>query len=385
MGITNRFASEAFVIDKLNNLGGAGNGSSAQGDWSQNDPTANDYIKNRTHYSETIFTEIVPETRVDLSTLIINSDANLIEGQTYSVNYNGENYECAAASFEIEGGISFIAIGNIDGVSDEPFVIGYISKEYEEALGMSGLVIEPLDDPSEIILSIAGNTEHIQKLDNKFLDLDWKAVNSNIEIELFPETIVKNKDRISNFYMSIDGMKNGDIIFYIDNERIEIDFDYYESIYQLFIGNKHLIDSNLPDTGEFYAILMEGTPTIYFNDDNNHTLSIKTYYRKTLPEKYLPESICSLKFRNTDMDGSTTLSFPHNNAFVIQSSRSTKYTFPFLYEQDCEVSPKTVLPLERKEGQILSCILTTRNGIMPVWIDPPASSTIQMITWEAND
>ncbi len=384
MGITNRFASEAFVIDKLNDLGGTGNGSSIQGDWSQNDSTSSDYIKNRTHYSEIIFTEIVPETTVDLNYPVISTEGKLIEGQTYFVNYNGENYECTAISFEIEEGILFTAIGNIEGTSNEPFVIGYIAKEYEAVLGFSGLVLEFLDDSSEATLSIVGSTEHIQKLDNKFLDLDWKAVNSNIEIELLPETIAKNGDGFSEINLSSVAMVHENIIFYVDNNRIEAKYNK-NSMADVMIGNKYLINSELPNSGESYAILMNPSLHIYFNDSNNHTLSVKTYQRIPMPEKYLPASIYSLNFRNQDQDQYASIGLL-GTAFSIKMSSGNQFNFMSGgYNNIYEISSRTLLPLERKKGQILSCASTGDGSTAPIWIDPPTSSTIQMITWEAND
>lgn len=43
----------------LKTYGGGGSGSGAQSDWNQNDSTAADYVKNRTHYEESSYTDYV--------------------------------------------------------------------------------------------------------------------------------------------------------------------------------------------------------------------------------------------------------------------------------------------------------------------------------------
>ena len=43
----------------LKAYGGGGSGSGVQSDWNQNDSTAADYVKNRTHYEESIYTDYV--------------------------------------------------------------------------------------------------------------------------------------------------------------------------------------------------------------------------------------------------------------------------------------------------------------------------------------
>ena len=101
-------------------------------DWNQNDPTASDYIKNRPFYDGTpVKTEIIPESTVTFSEF--NNDLRIadftkkfipIEGETYSVYWDGTEYVCVCTLFE-EG---FLYLGNLriagDGVDDtgEPFL-----------------------------------------------------------------------------------------------------------------------------------------------------------------------------------------------------------------------------------------------------------------------
>lgn len=113
-------------------------------DWEQNDPTADDYIKNRPFYTdETKKTVNVPEQKITIPSetieveLVLPELIEFVPGQTYEVKWDDKTYSCVA--FDM-GGIG--VIGNQDifgGGTDtgEPFVM-MISK----AEGM-GVVVAP--------------------------------------------------------------------------------------------------------------------------------------------------------------------------------------------------------------------------------------------------
>lgn len=110
-----------------------------RGNWEQNDPTADDYIKNRPFYtddSEKVV--IVPNQQITFSdyeaALTLSEIIEFVVGQSYEVKWDNVNYTCIAWDFNGIG-----AIGNqgmIDGLIDtgEPFVIS-ISKA--EGMGMA--------------------------------------------------------------------------------------------------------------------------------------------------------------------------------------------------------------------------------------------------------
>lgn len=109
---------------------GASGGGGAQSDFSQNDPTADDYIKNRTHWKEPK-TEVIPETSIEISNVGQPTIAPFIleiqEGCTYEVTWNGNVYQCVAYIIEAED-VNISAIGNatiayLTGGNDEPFFI----------------------------------------------------------------------------------------------------------------------------------------------------------------------------------------------------------------------------------------------------------------------
>lgn len=109
-----------------------------RGDWNQNDPTADDYIKNRPFYTdENDKTVNVPEQKITIPSkrpysarLILPEPIEFVVGQTYEVKWDNETYSCVA--FDVHG---ISAIGNqgvLDGGTDtgEPFIM-MISKAHK--------------------------------------------------------------------------------------------------------------------------------------------------------------------------------------------------------------------------------------------------------------
>ena len=80
-----------------------------RGDWNQNDPTADDYIKNRPFYTdENDKTVNVPEQKITIPSkrpysaqLILPKLIEFVVGQTYDVKWDDETYSCAA--FDLNG------------------------------------------------------------------------------------------------------------------------------------------------------------------------------------------------------------------------------------------------------------------------------------------
>ena len=105
---------------------------SFRGNWEQNDPTADDYIKNRTHWKEIKTRVLIPETSIEFANAGHPVGAPFIlemqEGSTYEVTWNGNVYQCVAYIAE---GPNTPSIGNgtiasLTGGNDEPFFITVI-------------------------------------------------------------------------------------------------------------------------------------------------------------------------------------------------------------------------------------------------------------------
>lgn len=124
--------------------------SSVQPDLSQNDPNAADYVKNRTHWVEEGETVLVDQT-INGYWHAFESPIPLVEGKSYTVEYNGTTYECIAG-MHFEG---VVCIGNLT-----PF-----QKTYPFTL--TPMTCETKDDPASIRVSFFG--EKAKTLDSKFL------------------------------------------------------------------------------------------------------------------------------------------------------------------------------------------------------------------------
>lgn len=114
-----------------------------RGDWNQNDPTADDYIKNRPFYTdENDKTVNVPEQKITIlserpeAKLVLPELIEFVTGQTYEVKWDNKTYSCVA--FDRQG---ISAIGN-QGVFDdgndtgEPFIM-MISKAHKMGVVMA--------------------------------------------------------------------------------------------------------------------------------------------------------------------------------------------------------------------------------------------------------
>lgn len=138
-----------------------------RGNWDQNDPTADDYIKNRPFYTdETKKTVNVPEQKITIPSenpfaqLVLPELIEFVVGQAYEVKWDDKTYSCVA--FDMDG---IGAIGNqgifIDGTdTGEPFII-MISK----AEGM-GMVVAPEAIGTH---TVEASCVKVVKLDKKYL------------------------------------------------------------------------------------------------------------------------------------------------------------------------------------------------------------------------
>lgn len=151
-----------------------------RGNWEQNDPTADDYIKNRPFYTdENDKTIVIRETNVTIgasergavanggyTTITYSPIIELVIGQSYTVTWNGKDYECIA--YEARG---IAAIGNnsmLDredaSASNEPFFIA-VSKDM-----FGGAYISASESGTHTVKVIQRGK--IVKIDKKYLPDD---------------------------------------------------------------------------------------------------------------------------------------------------------------------------------------------------------------------
>lgn len=178
---------------------------SSQADWNQNDPSAPDYVKNRTHWEEDVV--ILPETEITLSSdgAPITTAPNAMPevGSVYAVAYNGTAYDCPAVAIPDGLDITGFLIGNSDamgipgGNTSAPFLVMLFDAPVDET-GDGNLVhgtFVPMGEFAEgttATLSIVQVGAAIHKLAPKFLpDTVVMAERPEIgvkEIVILPET-----------------------------------------------------------------------------------------------------------------------------------------------------------------------------------------------------
>ena len=143
-----------------------------RGNWEQNDPTADDYIKNRPFYiDENNVIEIIPKqtavfnsegepaSAIGVAIISLSPIIKLVVGQEYDVVWDGMKYKCIA--YESDGlaviGSNFIANNSSD---DEPFLIAIDKKMFGGAYIVTG-------DINSHVIEVT--TKDIKKLDKKYL------------------------------------------------------------------------------------------------------------------------------------------------------------------------------------------------------------------------
>lgn len=174
------YASKDYVENKIEEK-------RVQPDWNQNDPTAADYVKNRTHWEESVV--ILPETELipgeDNTYLLLSPwKVDPVIGGSYIIAYNGVNYECKAISIReiddtepetangiVMGNVSLLTQTDFDGDNDNApfFLLCYPNTSWEAEDNGEYCYIIPSDDATSVTLSIVDMDAPVHKLDPKFM------------------------------------------------------------------------------------------------------------------------------------------------------------------------------------------------------------------------
>ena len=153
------------IADEIRTLSAGGEaGVSVQADWQQNDETAPDYIKNRTHWIDKEFIEILPETEIGDSTYIDLSGSELFPKLTpnakCTVTLNGVAYETTAHHYNYNA-YEWYIIGNSDllgeaGEFDTHLPFGIYVDVYNENWGESSQNVSTLkiDAINDVVIKI---------------------------------------------------------------------------------------------------------------------------------------------------------------------------------------------------------------------------------------
>ena len=183
--------------------------SSQKSDWKQNDSSAPNYVKNRTHYEESKEITIFPKAT------FITEDGGGIYGwytttpisyplqtkQTYIIVLDGNNYITSTLTPHSDEEFylgNTVLIGGDD--TKEPFGIMISASQL-------AIIIITDTEPTEHTLEIKGQETVIHKLDKKYLPDD-----------LIPEEVLVPGDNISNLY-------NDSVVSYTEDQSLKLTDD----------------------------------------------------------------------------------------------------------------------------------------------------------------
>ena len=233
------------------NIGG---GSSVQPDWNQNDSTQPDYVKNRPFYTDNpVETVLVEEQTVAFSDMngVYSvqgwpTEFDAVVGATYTVSWDGTEYECECL---IKGSLPYIgnlavAGGEID--TGEPFIF----------MNQGAWVVATNDTASEHIIEISSIAKQIVKIDEKYLPI---ATSNNAGIG------TKDVIHIDGIYTEAE-LKN--LISYWQKHK-------YDKIF-LYSNECHTVASMGLSNGTFNCRLSKYNFSVVPNDDGLYDLKNET-------------------------------------------------------------------------------------------------------------
>lgn len=171
--------------------GGSGGGLPTGGAANQmlvTDADGNALWEDRTHYTEAVRLEVLPETEA------MNADGQFyipgiptnqpVIGVNHNVVYNGVSYDCVGMLYqEEEGGVSGVALGNAAALGGEntgqPFFMVILPDELAAEQGICGICM-PMDGVESVTISIEINGEVVHPLDEKYIPQSVLSKNTNL-------------------------------------------------------------------------------------------------------------------------------------------------------------------------------------------------------------
>ena len=278
----------------------------AQPDWNQNDETAVDFVKNRTHWKEETVEVLFSEDNIDFSETVSRPETFQLEAEAYNIVIDGEDHYYDLATYN----------GN-----------NYIGDRYGDPIIVTvegGNLLMAMEDGgvhSIKIFAISRNY-HFNDWFVKEIQGDWEESDSNspayVKNKPFYQFVNENGVIFSGAYdvESKDGLYS---IQDITVDRIPILGKYYRvyisgpytpHTYKLkeyqgalfYLGNLSIANSSLENTGEKFLIVFSSDKSnlsIYSTSiinaaepySNNAYVIGPCIDYHTIDEKYLPDTI----------------------------------------------------------------------------------------------
>lgn len=255
-------------------------------DWAQNDPTAKDYVKNRTHYVSRESRAVVPEQEVTTAVQNnfniaklndVDSDAlepllNSDDDTTFDVVFDGASYQCKWLE---QGGKRIPVFGNFaivnPSVTDtgEPFV-------FSVELARDDIMIA-------IACKVAGtHTVAVSYQQDVVHTLDPKYIKGMY----YTETRKKYVSGYTGFHLATEGKGS----FTVEKIR------YHGVVYENVSGRQSM-QYVYYDIGSMRVSVNMSTKTIYVDDDDVSETGIEFYTDVTtthpVPDEYIPDWVAS--------------------------------------------------------------------------------------------
>jgi hypothetical protein len=279
--------------------------SNSKADWNQNNPEADNYVRNRTHWEEESEVVSVPETTLNFTATGYDgfqklNDFDFIVGETYIVTYDSVDYECIAYIATGPGtpsvGDGAIAGAGNDGSNGEPFFITDF-----------GGIVMGVNATGTHTVKIVRKVTTVHPLDAKYLPDDASIQSDWNEANEGSKNFIQNKP----FYEKLDTLLNG--MFETNewgNAYFEPSIDLQEGqTYKVTInGDEYISVCEWNDTDGIYLPLTNSNG-VYMGDIYrwgtwlhpiglvNTTCYLKVEHRelKQIDKKFIPDSIYTLK------------------------------------------------------------------------------------------
>lgn len=276
---------------------------------------------------EPITVEIYPETTFTTSDNMYfeNILVDLKVGETYTVTWDGVDYECVARNSTFNG-YEIVGLGNESIYSGgentgEPFGFGVMV-----SIPQSGFVTT---DENEHTAKITQTAPQIRKLDNKFLDLEWVPSKTYHDIELIPEQTISFSSNQNTIGVSFESLNVGNtcVVYWNGTEYQCIVHNVSYGFFNMALGNLSLVNSEFPNTGEPFLFIWLSISRVYCqkfvtldkNTSDPESITVKVVatipiYNK-IPTDYLPEKYII----PTNLDDSTNGN-PNNEWMAAQAA-----------------------------------------------------------------
>lgn len=253
-----------------------------QPDMAQNDPSAADYIKNRTHYvekGEEVFIEEQTFTLED-GVVVTEWTEPLVEGDTYIVKWDGVEYTSVAKSYTFEGS-TFVCIGNLVVIGEEDNGIPF----YATTDGVF-ILIDYDETATERTVGVIHRYEKYHQLDPKFVpNLPYKELQT-----VFPETVLEWNEDVGGFIATTDFVLEAGKTYTVTHNGVEYSCTTEEFQGIPLIGDFNAITTGTPSGSfPFVIITMENAIALMpLNSDETHTIKISEEVYHQLDPKFVP-------------------------------------------------------------------------------------------------